>query len=96
MPVWLGKLLDTGEFLAFGLFFSLLTLLARRQRTDSGFTSWLQGCAVIQYGLFILFTILDFTMQSGFRSVYGSVYLLSLFFAFGVSIRMRRTIETVR
>jgi hypothetical protein len=33
-------------------------------------------------------------MQSGFMTPYGAVYLLSLGLAFGVTIRMRETIES--
>jgi membrane-bound metal-dependent hydrolase YbcI (DUF457 family) len=94
MPDWLQKLLNTGEFLAFGLFFTLLASLARRQNTDVSYQSKVRLWATIQFVLFAVFTVLAFTMRSGFMTIYGALYLLSLFFAIGVTIRLRETIET--
>ena len=94
MPDWLERLLNTGEFLAFGLFFALLALLARRQNTDVDYQSKVRLWAIIQFVLFAVFTFLAFTMTSGYFRIYGALYLLSLFFAIGVTIRMRETIET--
>ena len=34
-----------------------------------------------------------YTMQSGFMTIYGVVYLLSLGLAFAITIQMRQTIE---
>jgi membrane-bound metal-dependent hydrolase YbcI (DUF457 family) len=92
-PDWLGNLLLTGEFLAFGLFFSLLAVLARRQNTDIDYRPKARLWAIIQFVLFVVFTVLAFTMTSGYFTIYGALYLLSLLLAVGVSIRMRETIE---
>ena len=45
--------------------------------------------------LFVLVTVLAFTMGAGYFTLFGGLYLLSLILAFGVSIRMRETIETL-
>jgi membrane-bound metal-dependent hydrolase YbcI (DUF457 family) len=95
MPVWLDKLLKTGEFLAFGMFFLLLASIGNKQKTDEIFLPKLRTYAYIQFGLFILFSIAGFVMQKGFMTIYGALYLLSLFFAIGISIRMKKTIEVV-
>jgi membrane-bound metal-dependent hydrolase YbcI (DUF457 family) len=95
VPDWLDKLLITGEFLAFGLFFALLAALARRQNTDVEYQSKARLWAIVQLVLFVIFTVLAFTRTSGFFAVYGALYLLSLFFAIGVAIRMQETIETI-
>ncbi len=93
-PHWLEILLETAEFLAFGLYFYLLASLARRQKTDEDYAPQVRGQGNIQIALFILFTILFFLPQLGVRTIYGALYLLSLFFAIGVTLRMRKTIET--
>ncbi len=48
----------------------------------------------IQLALFVVFTVLVYTMQKGFMTPYGAIYLLSLGLAFAVTIRMQETIET--
>ena len=95
MPDWLEKLLNTGEFLAFGLFFFLLASIARQQKADEDYQPKARLWAYIMFGLFVVFTVLAFTMKSGFMTVYGALYLLSLFLAIGVAIRMKKTIETI-
>ncbi len=94
-PVWLGKLLETAEFLFFGLYFALLVSLARRSNTDMEYLPRLRFWMAAQFILFAIFTLLTFTMKSGYFTIYGALYLLSLILAFGVSIRMRRTIEAL-
>ncbi len=41
------------------------------------------------------FTVMVYTMDKGFMTIYGAVYLLSLFLAFGIVIRMRNTVEAL-
>ena len=36
-----------------------------------------------------------YTVENGFMTIYGAVYLLSLFLAFGIVIRMRNTVEAL-
>ena len=95
MPGWLEKVLMTGEFLAFGLFFLLLVSIGKKQQTDEEYLPKLRGYAVLQFVLFVLFTVLAFVMQKGFPTIYGALYLLSLFFAIAMTFRMRKTIETI-
>lgn len=96
-PAWLKILLDTGEFLAFGLYFLLLGSLAVRHGTDAdrqrSSTTW----AYIEFGLFVLFTAVFFIMGSkGLQyQVFGGLYLLSLIVGMVITIRMKRTIETI-
>ena len=88
-------ILDTGEFLAFGLYFGLLGFLARRQNTDTRqracATTWMS----LEFVLFIVFTVLFFTMGAdGFPyTIFGALYLLSLIVATVMTIQMRETLE---
>ena len=95
MPDWLDKLLLAAEFLFFGLFFQFLHSLAVKQKTDADYAPNLRSWAYVQYALFILFIILLFLPQQGVTTLSGAMYLLSLFFSFGVAIRMRKTMEAV-
>ena len=95
MPGWLDIILKTGEFLAFGLFFLLLVSLGKKQRTDEAYLSKLRLYAYIQFALFALLSVMGSTMEKGFTTIYGVLYLLSLFFAIAITFRMRKSIETV-
>ena len=81
------------EFLFFALFFLVLGMRARRRGTDTGFLRALCAWTVVQGVLFVAFTVLVYTMTTGFMIPYGALYLLSLGLAFGVTIRMRETVE---
>ncbi len=48
---------------------------------------------VEQAVLFVVFMILVFTMERGFMTIFGAVHLLSLGLAFGVTNRLRDTVE---
>lgn len=92
-PDWWMKLMMPGEFLAFALYFWALAAMARHARTDLDYMRRLRLWIVVQGALFVLFTGLVFVMDSGFMTIYGAVYLLALFLAIAVTIRMRDTIE---
>jgi membrane-bound metal-dependent hydrolase YbcI (DUF457 family) len=96
-PVWLKILLDTGEFLAFGLYFLLLGSLALRYGTDANRQRSTKTWAYIELGLFILFTALFFIIGTkGLHyQVYGGLYLLSLIVSIVITIRMRSTITSL-
>lgn len=81
------------EFLFFALFFLALEIGARKRGTDTGFLRALRVWTIVQGVLFVAFTVLAHTMKMGFIIPYGAFYLLSLGLAFGVTIRMRKTIE---
>lgn len=96
-PGWLSMILDTGEFLAFGLYFLLLGSLARRQGTDGERQESPKIWAYIEFTLFILFTLLFFIVGAeGLPyTIFGALYLLSLMIAIVVTIRMRKTVEAL-
>jgi membrane-bound metal-dependent hydrolase YbcI (DUF457 family) len=96
VPDWLQIILDTGEFLAFGLYFLLLGSLARRQNTDTERQGSSKTWAYIEFALFILFTVLFFSIgAAGLQStIFGALYLLSMIIGIVITIRMRRTVES--
>lgn len=94
-PEWWNKLMMSTEFLFFALFFVLLSVTARKRGTDGGFLGSLRVWTVVQSVLFVVFTILVYSMEKGFMTPYGALYLLSLGLTFGVTIRMRETVEAV-
>ena len=97
VPDWLKILLDTGEFLAFGLYFLLLNSLSQKQNTDGDRRRSLNMWAIVQFTLFILFTLMFFVMGAkGLQyTIFGALYLISMIIAMSVTIRMRRTVETI-
>ncbi len=97
VPEWLTILIDTGEFLAFGLYFLMLASLARRQNTDIERLGLSKVWAYIEFALFILFTTLFFSIgaQGLPHTIFGVLYLLSIIIAIVVTIQMRKTVETL-
>jgi len=95
VPDWLSKFLMPAEFLFFGLFFLMLASISRKHQTDVGYQYRLRMWTIVQFVLFVAFTVMVYTMDKGFTTIYGAVYLLSLFLAFGVVIRMRDTVEKI-
>ena len=95
VPVWLDKFMLPAEFLCFGLFLLVLASLAHTHQTDTGYLSRLRVWMIVQFVLFVAFTVMVYLMDRGFMTVYGALYLLSLFLAFGIAIRMRETVEAV-
>ncbi|HAV77631.1 MAG TPA: hypothetical protein DCX53_09800 [Anaerolineae bacterium] len=96
-PAWLEMILGTGEFLMFGFYFLLLGSLARRSNTDLDRQRSSRIWAYIQFGLFLLFTALFFTIgaQGLLYQVFGGLYLLSLIVATVMTVQMRRTVESL-
>ncbi|HIP70127.1 MAG TPA: hypothetical protein EYH05_01875 [Anaerolineae bacterium] len=92
-PAWWMQLMMPAEFLAFALFFAGLGWLACRQNSDLPSIRSLKVWTAVQFLLFLIFTALFFTMRSGFFTIYGGVYLLSLLLALGITLKMRQTIE---
>jgi hypothetical protein len=93
-PEWWSKLMMPVENLFFLLFFLLLASTARKRNTDEEFLPRLRIWTWVQGVLFIVFMVLVYTMDSGFMTIFGAVYLLSLGLAFGITIRMRDTVES--
>jgi membrane-bound metal-dependent hydrolase YbcI (DUF457 family) len=98
MPDWLKIILDTGEFLALGLYLLLLTSLARQQNTDAQRQGLSKTWAYVEFALFILFTVLFFSAGAEGLSytIFGALYLLSLVVGIVITIRMRRTVESIQ
>jgi len=96
-PAWLKILLDTGEFLAFGLYFLMLGSLALRYGTDAERQVSSKTWAYIEFVLFALFTVLFFTVGTKglLYQVFGGLYLLSLIVSIVITIRMKQTVETI-
>jgi membrane-bound metal-dependent hydrolase YbcI (DUF457 family) len=92
-PDWWNKLMMPIEFLFFALFFVLLYVTARKRGTDGDYLRMLRIWIGVQGILFVVFTMLVYTMKKGFMIPFGALYLLSLGLATGVTIRMRKTIE---
>ncbi len=92
-PEWWSKLMMPAEFLFFSLFFLLLGMAARKQNTDASFLPTLRIWTVMQGVLFVVFIILVYTMEKGFLTIFGAIYLVSLGLAIWVTIRMRQTLE---
>jgi membrane-bound metal-dependent hydrolase YbcI (DUF457 family) len=97
VPGWLQILLDTGEFLAFGLYFAFLGSLAHRQQNDGKTLPTLRTWTSVQFILFALFTSLFFFMPALplLYTLFGAFYLISMITAVVLTIRMRRTVETI-
>lgn len=96
-PAWLRIILETGEFLAFGLYFLLLGSAARRQKTDVEHRLTSTAWMYIEFVLFIVFTIIFFSVGANGLpyTVFGGLYLLSMITAILITVRMRRTVEAL-
>jgi LexA-binding, inner membrane-associated putative hydrolase len=96
-PEWLGILLETGEFLGFGLYFLLLGSLARQLHTDTEHRSSTRIWMYTEFLLFVIFTALFFNLGAeGLPyTVFGALYLLSAVVAVVITVRMRKTVETL-
>lgn len=97
VPAWLNILLETGEFLAFGLYFLLLASLSQRQNTDSEHQRSSTIWAYIEFALFIVFAVLFFRMGAeGLQyTIFGALYLISMIVAIVMTIQMRKTVESL-
>jgi len=92
-PDWWERLMLPLENLAFAVYFFYLAASAQKNGTNLDFLPKLRIWTWVQVGLTALFLILVFTLNSGYMTIFGAVYLLSLGLAFGVTIRMRDTLE---
>jgi len=92
MPEWWTKLMLPLENAALALFFVYLASLARKQGSDQAYLGKLKIWTWVQAALAVLFLVMVFSMD-GYMTIFGAVYLFSLFLAAGIVIRMRSTIE---
>jgi membrane-bound metal-dependent hydrolase YbcI (DUF457 family) len=94
-PAWWSKLMMSVEFLFFALYFLALDCIARKRGTDGAYLRMLRVWTAVQGVLFVVFTVLVYTMEKGYMTPYGALYLLSLGLCAGVTIHMRETIEAI-
>ena len=94
-PEWFARFLDPAEFLFFALFFAWLAKAARDRKTDADFGRKLRLWIGAMVVLLLVFTPLAYVMTKGFLTLFGVFYLISITAAFVITIRMRRTVETV-
>lgn len=96
-PAWLKTILDTGEFLAFGLYFMLIVSLSQRYGTDIARRSSTKIWAYIEFALFVIFTALFFLVGAkGLQyQAFGGLYLLSLIVGMIITTKMKETIESL-
>ena len=92
-PVWFMVFMNPAEMLMFAVYLYVLGVWARKYGTDSDFQPKLTNWMIFELVLFITFTLLIYTMDTGFLTIFGALYLFSLFMVFFVTIRMRDTIE---
>jgi membrane-bound metal-dependent hydrolase YbcI (DUF457 family) len=92
-PEWFMKFMEPAEFLCFGLYLWILGGWARKQNTDEDFSGKIRFWMWLEFVLFAVFTPLAYIMTRGYLTVFGALYLFSLFMTFLVTSRMRRTIE---
>ena len=92
-PAWFMAFMNPAEMLMFAIYLYALGAWARKYGTNSDFQPKLFNWMIFELVLFITFTLLLFTMDTGFLTVFGALYLISLFMVFFVTIRMRDTIE---
>lgn len=94
-PGWWDKLMMPAENLFFFLFFILLASTARKRNTDGDYLPKLRIWTWVQGVLFVAFLVMVYTIAVGFTTIFGAFYLLSLGLAFGITIRMRETVEAI-
>jgi membrane-bound metal-dependent hydrolase YbcI (DUF457 family) len=92
-PDWFMKFMDPAEFLFFGLYLWALGAWASKANTDGDFKNMLRVWMWLEFALFVIFTPLAYIMTKGFMTIFGALYLFSLFMTFFVTIRMRKTVE---
>jgi membrane-bound metal-dependent hydrolase YbcI (DUF457 family) len=95
VPAWLNILLETGEFLSFGLYFFLLASLSQRQNTNRERQGLSKIWAYIEFALFIVFVVLFFSLgtEGLHYTIFGALYLISMIIAIVITIQLRTTVE---
>jgi len=90
---WFMKFMEPAELLMFTAFLYALGVWSRTYSTDSEYRSRLRNWTIFEFVLFLIFTPLAYLMKAGFLTIFGAVYLFSLFMVFFVTIRMRKTVD---
>ena len=92
-PDWFAKLLMPLEMLFFAAYFYWLGQSARRQGTNLDKVNGVRVWTAVQLILFLIFTVLVYTLSSGFMTIYGAAYLLTLIAAAVLTVQFRQTLE---
>lgn len=92
-PEWFLKFLEPAELLMFAVFLYALKVWSRKYDTDSDYSMRLRNWMIFEIVLFAIFTPLAYSMTRGFLTIFGAVYLFSLFLVFFITIRMRKTVD---
>ena len=92
-PAWFMAFMNPAELLMFAVYLYALGTWARKYGTDVDFQPILFNWMIFELVLFIIFALLMFTMDAGLLTIFGALYLFSLFMVFFVTIRMRNTID---
>jgi membrane-bound metal-dependent hydrolase YbcI (DUF457 family) len=92
-PEWFMKFMDPAEFLFFALYLWALGTWAKKFKTDGEFMKTHRVWMWLEAALFIIFTPLVYIMTKGFLTIFGVLYLFSIFMTFFVTIRMKKTVE---
>ena len=97
VPEWLKIILDTAEFLAFGLYFLLLVSLSQRHGTDTQRQGSTRIWGYVELVLFIVFTALFFTVGTKglIYQIFGALYLVSLIVGMVITTKMKKTVESL-
>lgn len=92
-PEWFMKFMEPAELLMFAAYLYVLGVWSRKYDTDRDFSNRLRNWMILELVLFTIFTPLVYVMTRGFLTIFGALYLFSLFMVFFVTIRMRETID---
>ena len=90
---WWNKLMMPVEFLFLAGYLMLLSRWAQETKSNLDFLPVLRIWIMISLGGFVLFTVLVYLMESGFKIPYGAMYLVMLGIVIWATIRMRQTVE---
>lgn len=92
-PEWFMKFLEPAELLMFAVFLYALRAWSRKYQTDTDYANRLRNWMIFEIVLFVIFTPLAYMMSRGFLTIFGAIYLFSLFLVFFITIRMRKTVD---
>jgi hypothetical protein len=85
--------MEPAELLMFTILLYALGIWSHKFDTDREYQSKLRNWMIFEFVLFLIFTPLAYVMKAGFLTIFGAIYLFSLFMVFLVTIRMRKTVD---
>jgi membrane-bound metal-dependent hydrolase YbcI (DUF457 family) len=92
-PLWWSKLMMPVEFLFLAGYLMLLYRWAQESKSNLDFLPVLRIGMMILLGLFVVFTVLVYSMESGYKIPYGAMYLVMMGVIVWATLRMRQTLE---